>query len=372
MYDSVKAIFSGWDRNLETINALKNSEIEVISYSFGAQNYYLENHFQMPFYEQYRKFKDHFNASGGLKANASIYKLEHTEVYFEGQDSILLNEGVVCKEFCVGAGVSKLETCGCLINSYEVNFTRHYFDDVIFSMQLGMYNFHHFLLEVFPIIWLYREEFRGKTFVISSSGDSRFVEEIFRFFEIDIKVELIPLRAKCYFSNSILMSHLPSRVYPVQILKQMRHFAKEKLDKLSVGANVANAASVIFLARGDLSRDRRILLNEDELVSYLKLNLGPLEIVRPAKIEFQVMVQTLQNAKTVVGVTGGSLANLLWAEHLERFIELVPQGYPGVTESQELSKIFDFEYQKISTKSVQTNISFANSDQMFLPPQSAL
>lgn len=347
---------------------ISSTEIEVVSFAFRAENYFLENHQQIPLFEQYRSFKNEFRNSGGRKVNVNIYSVDRAQVYFEGQDSILIKEGAINAEFSVGTGVSRLENCNCLINAYENSFAQYRFNDVIFSMQLGMYNFHHFLLEVFPVIWLYREDFRGKTFVISSSGDSRFVEEIFRFFEIDIKVELIPLRAKCHISNAMLLSHLPNRIYPVELLKEIRDFAFRKIaSRLENSKLVENPT--IFLGRGDSSRNRRHLLNEDELISYLKINLGSVEVVRPAMVDFRNLTLSLNNATTVIGVTGGALANILWARKMGEFIELVPQNYPGSTESEELSKIFDFKYTKILTSQVQENEFFANSNQVFIPPR---
>jgi hypothetical protein len=60
---------------------------------------------------------------------------------------------------------------------------------------------------------------------------------------------------------------------------------------------------------------------------------------------------------------GGSLAHLVWAHSLKLFIEIVPLNYFGVTETEELSKIYGFEYLRVNSANVDSdNWAWANQN----------
>jgi hypothetical protein len=59
---------------------------------------------------------------------------------------------------------------------------------------------------------------------------------------------------------------------------------------------------------------------------------------------------------------GGSLAHLIWAKSLDLFIEIVPYTYFGTTETEELSKIYGFEYRRVNASNVNSD-NWAWADQ---------
>jgi hypothetical protein len=59
---------------------------------------------------------------------------------------------------------------------------------------------------------------------------------------------------------------------------------------------------------------------------------------------------------------GGSLAHLIWAHSLELFVEIVPYNYFGATETEELSKIYGFEYHRVNSSNVDSH-NWAQADQ---------
>jgi capsular polysaccharide biosynthesis protein len=84
--------------------------------------------------------------------------------------------------------------------------------------------------------------------------------------------------------------------------------------------------------------------------------------VRPGISKIAETVQSIRAAKILIGPTGGSLAHLIWARNLEAFIEIVPEGYSGDTETKELSKLMKFNYFRINSESL-PNQEWNYSDQ---------
>jgi capsular polysaccharide biosynthesis protein len=124
----------------------------------------------------------------------------------------------------------------------------------------------------------------------------------------------------------------------------------------------AIASPVVFIGRQDNDRNRRSLVNETEVLKHLESIYGDVQVIRPGVTKISETVKNIRGAKILIGPTGGNLAHLIWASNLELFVEIVPSGYPGITETQELSVILGFDYLRVDSNSVQ-NEEWVYSDQ---------
>ena len=85
-------------------------------------------------------------------------------------------------------------------------------------------------------------------------------------------------------------------------------------------------------------------------------------MIRPGITKLIETVAQIRDARVIIGMLGGSLAHLVWAKSLELFIEIVPFTYFGPTETEELSKIYGFEYIRIDSSNIDSD-NWAWADQ---------
>lgn len=122
------------------------------------------------------------------------------------------------------------------------------------------------------------------------------------------------------------------------------------------------ASPICFIGRADRDRNRRNLLNEDAVLGEIVDHFGSVYVIRPGITKLIESVAQIRDARIIVGMLGGSLAHLVWVRSLNLFVEIVPYTYFGATETEELSKIYGFEYRRINSSNVNSN-NWAWADQ---------
>ena len=219
------------------------------------------------------------------------------------------------------------------------------FSNVVVCLQGGGYNLHHYLFEILPSMIIYRDLLeRRKEILVGSTSGSHFIHELNDILDLRLNIKEIPINSRFHLDSFDVLGHFLFRVYPIEILQKIR----EKI--FCTNLTVRSDSKVVFIGRGDNERNRRHLTNEPDVLNLLKFKFKNVDLLRPALSSMANTIGNLRNAKIIVGQTGGALANLMWAENLEQFIELVPRDYHGTTEAEELSKLLGFEYKCVFTE----------------------
>jgi len=348
------------------LKLLSTAKVEVTSFAFGRNTMFLENHPQMPSWEQGRRMKDSFRLSDGKSLDLNLFKVNQVVMEMNGQDSRLIRDDQFLSEFSFGHVL-----CGEKVNC-DLDYARDKkiltFEGVVFLSHIGSYNIHHFFLEVLPSLWEHKDFIRGKTLVVAGSSDSSFIQEIVELLDLELKIHIAPIGSICRFVDSFYVDFAPFRVYPLGTLAQIKHYLWNKLAIIELKQNTEKSSDFLFIGRGDASRNRRKILNEEKLLKFLENNFGEVMTIRPAFLKLEETIKLVGQAKVIAGPTGGALVHLIWARNIEKFIEIVPETYPGDTESHEFSRLFSFEHSFLSSRNVTPGVYFSSSDQEVIFP----
>jgi capsular polysaccharide biosynthesis protein len=193
--------------------------------------------------------------------------------------------------------------------------------------------------------------------VLGATKGATFLQEFNEVFKLNKNLVLIPLNSSLQIRNSVNISAIPFRIYPIDSINQIR---EEVLNAFHV--TDTSQSEIVFIGRQDLDRNRRVLTNERQTIEILISAFKEIHIIRPGLSKLGETVRAIQSARILIGSTGGNLAHLIWARNLEVFIEIVPDGYHGDTETEELSKIMNFKYFRITSVSL-PNQEWNNSNQ---------
>ena len=193
--------------------------------------------------------------------------------------------------------------------------------------------------------------------VLGATPGASFLQEFNEIFDLNENLKLVPLNASLQLRRSTNISAFPFRIYPIDLINEIRVEVTRHFPVLT-----SIESEILFIGRRDFDRNRRSLTNEGHVIELLRQSFGKVSLIRPGVSELSQTVGAIQRARVLVGPTGGNLAHLIWAKNLEVFIEIVPDGYFGDTETEELSKIFNFKYLRVSSKSL-PNEEWNYSDQ---------
>lgn len=325
--------------------------LEVKSFTFNSETFYAEYHLNYPLNGQLSRVKSTFANARGESIEIYLDQLPDTQIDYSGSLTIFsdVNSGKVLKEFCCGVDSCIVnypsaveEFRGSLLHKKE-------FENVVTCLPGGGYNLHHFLFEILPALLTFKDEIRAfDALILGSTPGATFLDEFNEILELSQNLILIPINSSLRVKKSANITAVPFRIYPVEKIKEIRMAMLEKC-----GLTHDQVSPVVFIGRQDNDRNRRILVNESDVLDLLKSVYGRVEIVRPGVTKISETVKCIQGARVLIGPTGGNLAHLIWALDLELFIEIVPVGYPGKTETEELSQILGFEYQRVDSKSIQ-------------------
>ena len=332
----------------------------VVSFSYSSKTFYAEFHPNFPLSRQASRIKKSFAESDGASVEIYSDPLHDVKIDYDGALTIFsdLPTGNFLPEYCYGVDANIINYPGG-VKDFLAGMS--YFGEIenaVVCLPGGGYNLHHFVLEILPAILLFRDEVKAAgSLVLGATPGASFLQEFNEIFHLNQNLKLVPLNASLKLRRSTNISAFPFRIYPIDLINEIRVEVTRHFPALtSIGSDI------LFIGRRDFDRNRRALTNEEQVIDLLRQSFGKVALIRPGVSELSQTVGAVQRARVLVGPTGGNLAHLIWAKNLEVFIEIVPDGYFGDTETEELSKIFGFKYLRVSSKSL-PNQEWNYSDQ---------
>jgi hypothetical protein len=342
---------------------MKSYETKVKSYFRGkSTRFFEEDASKISHPEQLKRFRDSFAISNGERGTIDFEDLGSTRIDYEGQLTIVssLNENKFFLNHSCGPDVSIVKYPSALNDFRSGLSAKGVIENAAFCLSTGGYNFHHFVFEILPALMVFKEELQGaENLILGAASGSSFIEEFNEILRFHKSIQLLPLRSTIEVKRAFGITPFPFRIYPIEILEEIR--IRMRIESLKYSSK--KGAEICFIGRADRDRNRRNLLNEDAVLSEIVEHFGSVNVVRPGITKLIETVSQLREARVLIGMLGGSLAHLVWAHSLELFIEIVPLNYFGVTETEELSKIYGFEYLRVNSANVDSdNWAWANQN----------
>jgi len=341
---------------------MKSYETKVKSFFHSRNTRYGVTDSTFPLLGQLKRFRESFAVSDGNTGTIDFQPLNHIRVDYEGQLTLVteLEKREFLVDYCSGPDVSIINFPSS-VNEFQARLTKAgSFENAAFCLSVNGYNFHHFLFEILPSLIAFKDELQETDkLILGATVGASFIEEFNAVLNFHKSIELLPLRSSIEVTNAFAITSFPFRIYPIDILEEIRLRMRQASEKFSSG----KAAEICFIGRADRDRNRRNLLNEDAVLDEIIGFFGKVSVIRPGITKLLETVAQIRDARIIVGMLGGSLAHLVWANSLELFIEIVPYTYFGATETEELSKIYGFEYRRINSSNVDSdNWAWANQN----------
>ena len=338
-----------------------NSRVaRVVSFSYTSKTFYAEFHPNFPLSRQASRIKKSFAESDGRSVEICSDLLHNVKIDYDGALTIFseVPTGNFLQEYCYGVDANIVNFPGGVKDFLSRMTHFREIENAAVCLPGGGYNLHHFVLEILPAILLFRDEVKAAdSLVLGATPGASFLQEFNEIFDLNQNLELIPLNTSLHVRRSTNISAFPFRIYPIDLIDEIRGVVTNHFPAL-----ISKDAEILFIGRRDLDRNRRTLTNEEQVVDLLRHSFGNVSVIRPGVSELGQTVRAVQGARVLVGPTGGNLAHLIWAKNLEVFIEIVPDGYFGDTETEEFSKILNFKYLRVSSNSL-PNREWNYSDQ---------
>jgi hypothetical protein len=337
-----------------------SKNLNVKSYTFNENTFFAEYHLNYPMSEQLSRAKKSFADSRGESISIFLDHLQNIKIDYSGALTVFsdLNTGEVLKEFCYGVE-SSIVNYSAGLHEFRTSLKQEFcYENAAACLPGGGYNLHHFLFEILPVLLSFKSELQNYDAVIlGSTPGATFLSEMNQILGLTEKLILTPINSSIKIKKLANITAVPFRIYPIDMIHEIRGLM---LDKCA--STIDFAPPVVFIGRQDNDRNRRSLVNETEVLKHLESIYGDVRVIRPGITKITETVRNIRSAKILIGPTGGNLAHLIWAADLELFVEIVPSGYPGITETQELSLILGFDYLRVDSNSVQ-NEEWVYSDQ---------
>ena len=341
---------------------MKSYETKVKSFFHSRNTRYGVTDSTFPLLGQLKRFRESFALSDGNTGTIDFQSLNHIRIDYEGQLTLVteLEKGEFLVDYCSGPDVSIINFPSS-VNEFRASLTNAgNFNNAAFCLSVNGYNFHHFLFEILPSLIAFKEELQEKDkLILGATVGASFIEEFNEVLKFHKSIELLPLRSSIEVTNAFAITSFPFRIYPIDILEEILLRMRQESEKFSSN----KGAEICFIGRADRDRNRRNLLNEDAVLGEIVDYFGNVVVIRPGITKLIETVAQIRDARVIVGMTGGSLAHLVWARSLELFVEIVPFAYFGATETEELSKIYGFEYRRVNSFNVDSeNWAWANQN----------
>ena len=342
---------------------MKSYETKVKSFFRGRDTrFFEEDASKVSHPGQLKRFRDSFASSNGERGTIDIEEIGSARIDYEGQLTIVSsnNDNTIFLNHCSGPDVPIVNYASALRDFRSGLSLKIPVENAAFCLSIGGYNFHHFLFEILPSLLVFKEELQeNERLILGAASGSSFIEEFNEILRIHKSVQLLPLRSSIEVNQAFAITPFPFRIYPVEILEDIR----DQMTKESLKHSSVKGTEICFIGRADRDRNRRDLLNEAAVLGELESIFGSVNLVRPGITKLIETVSQIRDARVIIGMLGGSLAHLVWAHSLELFIEIVPFNYFGATETEELSRIYGFEYRRINSVNVNSeNWAWANQN----------
>jgi hypothetical protein len=343
--------------------AMKTHETRVKSYFRGRNTrFFEEDASRVAHPEQLKRFRDSFAISNGERGAVDFEAIGAARIDYEGQLTLVssVSDGQFFFNHCSGPDVSLMNYSSALSEFRSSLSAKGAIENAAFCLSVSGYNFHCFLFEILPSLIAFKEELgEADNLILGATAGGSFIEEFNEVLKFHKSIELLPLRSSIEVTNAFAITSFPFRIYPIDILEEIRLRMRQESEKFSSH----KGTEICFIGRADRDRNRRNLLNEDAVLGEIISFFGEANVIRPGITKLIETVAQIRDARVIVGMLGGSLAHLVWAHSLELFIEIVPYTYFGATETEELSKIYGFEYRRINSSNVDSdNWAWANQN----------
>ena len=341
---------------------MKSHKTRVKSYFRGKDTRFFEEDLsKISHPEQMRRFRDTFAISNGEHGTVDLEAIGSVRIDYEGQLTIVssLEDNQFFFNHCSGPDVSIIKYPSALNDFRSTLSPKDTVSNAAFCLSMSGYNFHCFLFEILPSLIALKEELREtENLILGATAGGSFIEEFNEILKFHQSIHLLPLRSSIKVTNAVAVTSFPFRIYPVDILEEICL----RMRKASEEFSSVKGGEICFIGRADRDRNRRNLLNEDAVLRAIVERFGEVKIVRPGITALIETVTQVRDARVIVGMLGGSLAHLMWAHSLRLFIEIVPYTYFGTTETEELSRIYGFEYHRVKSTNVDSD-NWAWADQ---------
>ena len=324
--------------------------VKVVSYMYTSATFYADFHLNFPLPRQASRIKKSFAASGGTSLEIFSDRINDIRIDYDGALTIFseLQNDKYLAEHCYGVDANIIDYPRS-VQDFQSKLNNHQeIKDAVICIPGGGYNLHHFVFEILPSLLMFRDEVKmADSLVLGGTPGATFLQEFNEIFNLNKNLVLIPLNSRLQIRNSKNISAIPFRIYPIEVINDIR----QEVTK-AIRFSDSKQSEIVFIGRKDLDRNRRVLTNEKQVHEILSGTFDDVFIIRPGVSKLSETVQAIQGARILIGPTGGNLAHLIWARNLEAFIEIVPEGYSGDTETKELSKLMKFKYFRINSKSL--------------------
>jgi capsular polysaccharide biosynthesis protein len=342
--------------------AVKTHETRVKSYFRGRNTRFFEEDASRAAHPaQLKRFRDSFAISNGEHGVVDFEAIGDVRIDYEGQLTLVssISNGQFFFNHCSGPDVSIMKYPSALKEFRSGLSSKSTIENAAFCLSVSGYNFHCFLFEILPSLFAFKAELQETDkLILGATAGGSFIEEFNKVLEFHKSIELLPLRSSIEVTNAYAVTSFPFRIYPIDILEEIRTRMRQESHMLSSD----KGSEICFIGRADRDRNRRNLLNEDSVLSEIVGAFGKVSVIRPGITKLIETVSQIRDARVIVGMLGGSLAHLIWAHSLELFVEIVPYNYFGATETEELSKIYGFEYHRVNSSNVDSH-NWAQADQ---------
>jgi hypothetical protein len=206
-----------------------------------------------------------------------------------------------------------------------------------------------------------REALKGRTVLVpTTQGGGNFFSEFNELLNLRVNFVQVPVGSVIRGTNIEVFGNFPFRIYPIEVIQKIRNIV---WNLPSMKQNGDSFGEIVYIGRGDLERDRRKIKNENEIFNILRDDGIEFSVVRPGLLPLSETIRKVLNAKVVIGPTGGALFHHIWSKNLETFIELKPKLYESMSESEEISKFFEFSYHESPTHP-ESNRFWSHDDQI--------
>jgi len=251
------------------------------------------------------------NSINGGKANLAVAAIKDGVLI---KESILGNENRLFYDY----GSFKLN------NEYETEIK---VEKACFIYHMWHRNFFHFMTELFPNIYYYKNNLLNKGYKLFLSKRNKLIDECLNVFSIpaDMVIELYNNRETC-FSVSVfdyLKVEIPYTSTPLQLgaFTELRDFFKNESCK--------NSPKKLYMSRKDPRNEdfnnsangaSRKILNEKEILEFLQER--DYEVHTFGEKTFKEKAGLLSNTETIIAPYGGNLLNCCLARNLKQLIIL--------------------------------------------------
>ena len=302
--------------------------------------------------DQFRTIKKSYRESFGNEIQIKLEFYKSIDSYYYGQSTIFTHGASLNREFSFGAEL--LEVNSNILEVFGKPQMVIQADNAVICLPKGGYNIHHFIVEILPSIYLYRVEISEiGVLVLGGFETSTFIDELLGQLLPNVEIIKVPPKTKVKSENSFLLSSFPYKIYPIELLNEIREYFR--LIFLEESRSSAQSPGNLFYSRGDRERNRRVLDNQDLFLAEVTRLGKMITVTYPALQEVRKSIGVSMNSTCQLSQSGGGFIHMLWAETQSQIIELKPIEFVGNTEIYDLCRLLGMNYQAFETSTLGTD-----------------